>query len=64
MEVKVCEWAQFDDSAVYKNMFWYFVFHYILSELKKVARRERKKNQNFGIVIGIFISYIFEDEVF
>ena len=61
MEWKVCEWAQFDDSAVYKNMFWYFMFHHSLSELKKAARRERKRNQNFGIVI--WISYIFEDEV-
>ena len=37
------------------------MFHHSLSELKKAARRERKRNQNFGIVIGI--SYIFEDEV-
>ena len=39
------------------------MFHHSLSELKKAARREIKRNQNFGIVIGIFMSYIFEDEV-
>jgi hypothetical protein len=38
--------------------------HYIVLGLWKVARpaQVKEKNRNFGIVIGLFVSYLFSDD--